>query len=338
MKAKAIVMLVCLLTLSVCAEQFSYAANGTEKRFIILENEFLKLRIDSPNLGGIISSMVYKPSWREMTGESGEKGGGLFRDRIRPVSNLWNELTYEVELVVNTDEIATALVKSSPLDSEMDKSITEQNQGLEVRKYYTLRKGQATIEVKWEIINRGNESVNNIVPWVWCNVIPDRQANYYMPTEKEGIFKIAGGPGRNPSRNWIGAIDIDDNISVVFVADYKELITEYAWLSNRTCTLEWLYDSFDLAPCESWSTVYYANILPMDGEYALAFGSPEISVGVKNWKLYKGRENKIEIVENKPLARMLYYNVDLDSEIPSELYQMVAEVLAYVYGLKNKMS
>lgn len=49
------------------------------------------------------------------------------------------------------------------------------------------------------------------------------------------------------------------------------------------------------------------------------------------------RENEIEIVENKPLARMLYYNVDLDAEIPQELYQMVAEVLAYVYNLKGKL-
>lgn len=48
------------------------------------------------------------------------------------------------------------------------------------------------------------------------------------------------------------------------------------------------------------------------------------------------KENKIEIVENKPLARMLYYNVEVGAEIPSELYQMTAEVLAYVYGLKNK--
>ena len=47
------------------------------------------------------------------------------------------------------------------------------------------------------------------------------------------------------------------------------------------------------------------------------------------------KENHIPIVENKPLARMLYYNVDLDSEIPRELYQMTAEVLAYVYKLKN---
>ncbi len=50
------------------------------------------------------------------------------------------------------------------------------------------------------------------------------------------------------------------------------------------------------------------------------------------------KENKIEIVENKPLARMLYYNVELGAEIPPELYQMTAEVLAYVYGLKNKMN
>ncbi len=47
------------------------------------------------------------------------------------------------------------------------------------------------------------------------------------------------------------------------------------------------------------------------------------------------RENKIEIVENKPLARMLYYNVEVESEIPPELYQMTAEVLAYVYSLKG---
>lgn len=50
------------------------------------------------------------------------------------------------------------------------------------------------------------------------------------------------------------------------------------------------------------------------------------------------RENNVEIVENKPLARMLYYNVELDAEIPPELYQAVAEVLAYVYQVRNKVS
>lgn len=49
------------------------------------------------------------------------------------------------------------------------------------------------------------------------------------------------------------------------------------------------------------------------------------------------RENNIEIVENKPLARMLYANVDVGAVVPPELYQAVAEVLAFVYHLQGKI-
>ncbi|MGL4736964.1 MAG: flagellar biosynthesis protein FlhB [Cellulosilyticaceae bacterium] len=52
----------------------------------------------------------------------------------------------------------------------------------------------------------------------------------------------------------------------------------------------------------------------------------------------KAKEHHIEIVENKPLARALYYTVDIDQEIPPELYNAVAEVLAFVYGLKKQNS
>lgn len=44
------------------------------------------------------------------------------------------------------------------------------------------------------------------------------------------------------------------------------------------------------------------------------------------------KEHFVEIVENKPLARMLYSNVDVGQEIPPELYQAVAEVLAAIYN------
>ncbi len=47
-------------------------------------------------------------------------------------------------------------------------------------------------------------------------------------------------------------------------------------------------------------------------------------------------ENGIPIVENKPLARALFKSVDIGMEIPVELYKAVAEVLAYVYRLKNR--
>jgi flagellar biosynthesis protein FlhB len=49
----------------------------------------------------------------------------------------------------------------------------------------------------------------------------------------------------------------------------------------------------------------------------------------------RAKEAGVPIVENPPLARAIYHNVDLDQPIPSELYQAVAQVLAYIYRLKG---
>lgn len=70
---------------------------------------------------------------------------------------------------------------------------------------------------------------------------------------------------------------------------------------------------------------YDAPIVVAKGEDYLAMKIKEIA-----------RENDVEIVENKPLARMLYANVGVNQAIPPELYQAVAEVLAFVYHLKGK--
>lgn len=47
-------------------------------------------------------------------------------------------------------------------------------------------------------------------------------------------------------------------------------------------------------------------------------------------------KNDIVSVENKPLARGLYDAVDINQEIPEQFYQAVAEVIAFVYSLKEK--
>jgi flagellar biosynthesis protein FlhB len=46
-------------------------------------------------------------------------------------------------------------------------------------------------------------------------------------------------------------------------------------------------------------------------------------------------ENNVPLLEAPPLARALYHNVDLDREIPGQLYGAVAEVLAWVYQLRR---
>ncbi len=48
-------------------------------------------------------------------------------------------------------------------------------------------------------------------------------------------------------------------------------------------------------------------------------------------------ENKVTVVENRPLARALYASTDLNQEILQEHYAAVAEVLVYVYRLNNKL-
>ncbi len=83
---------------------------------------------------------------------------------------------------------------------------------------------------------------------------------------------------------------------------------------------------------------HYAVALKYDPEQApapvvLAKGADYLAQKIKDI----ARENDIEIVEDKPLARMLYANVDVDAQVPPELYQAVAEVLAFVYHTKGRI-
>jgi len=67
-----------------------------------------------------------------------------------------------------------------------------------------------------------------------------------------------------------------------------------------------------------------------DAPIVLAKGQDYIALRMKEI----AKENKVQIVENKALARSLYAAVDIGDPIPEELYQAVAEVLAYVYSIK----
>jgi len=48
------------------------------------------------------------------------------------------------------------------------------------------------------------------------------------------------------------------------------------------------------------------------------------------------KQNAVPMVENRPLARALYATVDVGKTVPPELYQAVAEVLAFVYNLRRE--
>lgn len=70
----------------------------------------------------------------------------------------------------------------------------------------------------------------------------------------------------------------------------------------------------------------------MQAPVLLAKGADAVAARIRE----KATENKIPIIRNPPLARILYDTTDIDDEIPIEHYQAVAKIIGYVYRLKGK--
>jgi len=64
----------------------------------------------------------------------------------------------------------------------------------------------------------------------------------------------------------------------------------------------------------------------------VAIGADYVAIKIKELAL----KNDIPIIENKPLARLIYKELELGSEIPTQMYGAVAEILALVYKLKKR--
>lgn len=68
----------------------------------------------------------------------------------------------------------------------------------------------------------------------------------------------------------------------------------------------------------------------MSAPKVIAKGQNLIALRIKD----AARKHNVPIVENKPLAQALFKSVEVNQEIPSDLYQAVAQVLAFVYRLR----
>jgi flagellar biosynthetic protein FlhB len=70
----------------------------------------------------------------------------------------------------------------------------------------------------------------------------------------------------------------------------------------------------------------------MEAPTVIAKGQDYMALKIKEI----AKQNDIITMENKPLARALYAQVDIGQTIPNDMFQAVAEVLAYVYKVKRK--
>lgn len=70
----------------------------------------------------------------------------------------------------------------------------------------------------------------------------------------------------------------------------------------------------------------------MEAPKILAKGMDHVALRIKE----VAKENGVITMENKPLARALYERAEIGDVIPADLFQAVAEVLAYVYKMKGR--
>lgn len=71
----------------------------------------------------------------------------------------------------------------------------------------------------------------------------------------------------------------------------------------------------------------------MDAPTVVAKGADFVAQKIK----LIAKENNVVMVENRPLARSMYDQVEVGQRIPDEFFKAVAEVLAYVYRIKQKI-
>ena len=83
---------------------------------------------------------------------------------------------------------------------------------------------------------------------------------------------------------------------------------------------------------------HYAIALAYDGSKGgapkvVAKGVDEVAARIRQ----VAQDNKIPLVANPPLARALY-SVEVDGEIPAEHFKVVAEIIAYVWRLRGRVT
>lgn len=71
----------------------------------------------------------------------------------------------------------------------------------------------------------------------------------------------------------------------------------------------------------------------MDAPVCVAKGQDFVALKIREL----AKDNNVIIVENPPLARTLFKDVDIDEVVPPEHYKAVAEVISYVFRMTKRM-
>jgi len=261
-------------------------------RQLILENEFLKLTIQ-PDKGAGGSALVYKKTGNDLTSWP-EHGILLDRFWIAGRHTDFYLTPYSFKVLEKSPQkvsIAFSCPARSPgfTDLVLEKTIT-----VESRKSF--------IDVRLKLTNNGKATLP-VGMWAFQDLrVPGTTNTFYAPTEP-GVdvvqhypvdggkaFKLKGGERfmYNFSRGWTGVI-AENGAGAVCLMQPEQVSCLYNWFAETIngCTVEWIYNRFELLPGKSWETRY--AILPFSGLKSLDGAGGNMAGSIVADKLEQGK-------------------------------------------------
>ena len=222
---------------------------------VVLENAYLKLTVD--RLGGATArSFIDKADGRELAKEYLTPRGwnGAFgRDRCveeHAFPGAVQHLVYTGDLAESNGVKTLRLVCTTNHWRIGKWTIT---------KTYTLEKDAKRFRLDWSIRNDNDED-RIFTPWAHNIVAPDVHETVYAARDGIVWANTAHDFFHYPERNWLADIEKPTGKTILFAAEWNQLLSQYwCWWNNCHCT-EWVYVPKNLKPGEAYETSYWIGV------------------------------------------------------------------------------
>ncbi|OGV48395.1 MAG: hypothetical protein A2017_21300 [Lentisphaerae bacterium GWF2_44_16] len=245
------------------------AADGIDKKDIILENSFIKLVI-APYCGGRVKSFCDKTNGKELTQwTEHDIFSGLAFETVPEILKL---LPYTFTIEKNNDSVNAVLSYSVPNGNF---------KGLEINKVISLNSTDSFFKVNLSIKNNSSEPRYFSVAVKQCIRLGQNEntGNWhdYFTWPTSGGLEISMDEYNSVSgykkiqdirEGWAAISSSPSGEAVVGLFDKTQVEKGYSWFSGkRRNDIEWHYKPVELAKTESWQTSYrigavnYTNIV-----------------------------------------------------------------------------
>lgn len=259
-----------------------------------IENEFLRIAVDSERHVGTIKSFFYKPAGRELSAHAfmGDRGGGPATLRTGLNYRLWQtEGAGELDAAIQTEPDGVRTLKTSfRWTAEQDGA----NYDFRIEQRYTLKPDESRLRVDWIVTNLADEP-RTFSPWQQ-NILLHRGAFHTLLPQGHGD---GSRPYQDnffsPISSWMANAGEQTFFTV---GEFSNIHESYMWQEHGGApvtqySLEQVYQPVRIDAQAEWTTTFFLGVAPQLSN--VAFAAPEGAVAMEPLRLDAAKPAEITL-------------------------------------------